>query len=371
MNNELLYQIALDFVKGIGHAQAKNLVSYTGSPEAIFKEKKGLLEKIPGMGSDKVAALCDPQVMKWAEEEILFIEQHKIKTYFFTEAHYPFRLKECVDAPIMLYGKGEGLQLDKGRFISIVGTRTPTDYGKSIVKRFVEELAQYDPTITIISGLAHGIDVHAHKAALQNALNTIAIPGHGLTTIYPAAHRNIAIEITKHGGLLTEFHSKTVTDKSNFVRRNRIIAGLSDAVVVVESKKEGGSLITAGFANSYNRDVFAFPGRCNDMVSAGCNKLIKQNKAALIENASDFIQQMGWDMATHTAQAVQTQLFETLTETEQRIMELLQHNSDGIHINELAININQTFSTTSSLLLAMEFKGLVRPVPGGVYKSAR
>lgn len=368
MNNELLYQIALDFVKGIGNTYAKQLVAYIGSPEAIFRESRKALLKIPGISEEKVNAITNPQVLKWAEEEIAFIERHKLKTFFFTEKHYPFRLKECVDAPIILYGKGD-LQVNEGRFISIVGTRMPTDYGKNLTKQFVEELAAYDPNITIISGLAHGIDVHAHRAALQYNLKTFAIPGHALNTIYPAVHRNVAIEITKHGGLLTEFNSKTIPDKSNFVRRNRIIAGLSDAVVVVESKKQGGSLITTSFANSYNRDVFAFPGRCNDITSAGCNDLIKQNKAALIENAEDFIKQMGWEHTHKPTQAIQTQLFDSLTDTELQIIEVLRKNSDGIHINELAVIINQTFSTTSSLMLAMEFKGLVRPLPGGLYKS--
>ena len=370
MENELLYQIALDFTKGIGNSLAKNLVAYTGSPEAVFKEKSSNLAKIPGISHEKVAALTHPQVLKWAEEELEFIQKHRIKTYFFTDDAYSYRLKECTDAPIMLYGKGD-LNLNEKRIISIVGTRTPTDYGKTIVKQFVEDLAKYDPNIIIVSGLAHGIDVHAHRAALNASLNTFAIPGHGLNTIYPAVHRNIAIEITKQGGLLTEFHSKTIPDKSNFVRRNRIIAGLCDAVVVVESKKEGGSLITAGFANSYNRDVFAFPGRSNDVVSAGCNDLIKQNKAALIENATDLIKYMGWDIVTKQAEPIQTELFEILTDSERSIITLLRENPDGIHVNELSVRLNLTYSTTSSLLLAMEFKGLVRPIPGGIYKAIR
>ncbi|MBO5960242.1 MAG: DNA-processing protein DprA [Paludibacteraceae bacterium] len=368
MNNELLYQIALDFVKGIGSTLARQLVAYTGSAEAIFKEEGKALLKIPGISEDKVRAITNPQVLRLAEEEIAFIERHHLKTYFFTEKHYPFRLKECADAPIILYGKGS-LNVNEGKFVSIVGTRMPTDYGKVLTKQLVEDLAAYDPGITIVSGLAHGIDVHAHRAALQAGLNTFAIPGHALNTIYPAAHRNIAIEIIKHGGLLTEFNSKTIPDKSNFVRRNRIIAGLSDAVVVVESKKQGGSLITASFANSYSRDVFAFPGRCSDIASAGCNDLIKQNKAALIESAEDLIKQMGWEVHSTPKEGVQTQLFESLTPTELQIIEVLRKHRDGIHINELAVIINQTFSTTSSLMLAMEFKGLVRPLPGGMYKS--
>ena len=367
MNNELLYQIALDFVKGIGDTLAKQLVAYIGSPEGIFKEHRNNLLKIPGISEEKVNAITNPQVLHWAKEEIEFIQRHKIKTFFFTDENYPFRLKECPDAPIILYGRGD-LNVNTGRFISIVGTRTPTDYGRNLTKKLVEELADFDPNITIISGLAHGIDIHAHRAALQCKLNTIAIPGHALNTIYPAAHRNTAIEIIQHGGLLTEFNSKTIPDKSNFVRRNRIIAGLCDAVVVVESKKKGGSLITAEFASSYSRDIFAFPGRCNDIASAGCNELIKQNKAALIENADDLIHLMGWEHTPKQPQAIQTQLFETLTETGQQILDVLQQNTDGIHINELAIIINQTYSTTSSLMLALEFKGLVRPIPGGLYK---
>ena len=288
MNPQLRYQIALNYIEHIGPVRAKQLLSYFGSAEAIFKESTQSLAKLPSIGPERAAAIKKKEVLERADQEITFIEKKNIKTYFFTDASYPYRLKECADAPLMLYGSGN-LHLDAGHFIAIVGTRKPTDRGKANTERLIKELGERMNNITIISGLAYGIDICAHRAALESGIPTIGIPAHGLDTIYPSTHRNTAAQMLERGGILTEFCTRTIPDAGNFVRRNRIIAGLSDAVIVVESKEKGGSLITANYANGYNRDVFAFPGRPEDKESAGCNQLIKRNIAALIENADDLI----------------------------------------------------------------------------------
>lgn len=367
MNPQLRYQIALNYIEHIGPVRAKQLLSYFGSAEAIFKESTQSLAKLPSIGPERAAAIKKKEVLERADQEITFIEKKNIKTYFFTDASYPYRLKECADAPLMLYGSGN-LHLDAGHFIAIVGTRKPTDRGKANTERLIKELGERMNNITIISGLAYGIDICAHRAALESGIPTIGIPAHGLDTIYPSTHRNTAAQMLERGGILTEFCTRTIPDAGNFVRRNRIIAGLSDAVIVVESKEKGGSLITANYANGYNRDVFAFPGRPEDKESAGCNQLIKRNIAALVEGADDLIQYMGWDILAQSKKPIQTQLFEELTDMERRILEQLRSHSDGLHINELALLMQVPFSNISAELVTMEFKGLVRALPGSIYK---
>lgn len=370
MNSSLRYQIAITLIPGIGNILAKNLIAYIGDVEGVFRESKKNLAKIPSIGEVRAAEIVNQHVLEQADKEIEFIQKNNLFTYYFTDNTYPFRLKECADSPIILYGKGD-MHFNQGKFVGVVGTRNPSDFGKEYCTNFVSELAQKQPQVTIVSGLAYGIDITAHKAALENGLPTIIVPGHGLDRIYPAVHRSTAVKALTNGGIVTEFRSGTNPDRQNFVQRNRIIAGLCDAVVVVESKKEGGSLITAELANSYNRDVFAFPGRPGDVYAAGCNSLIKRNQAALIENTDDFLRYMSWNAQNTPAANVQTDLFADLSEDEELLLKLLRLASDGIHVNELSIKSGKTFSQVSSCLLAMEFKGLVKPVPGGIYKAVK
>jgi DNA processing protein len=307
------------------------------------------------------------KVLQRAEEEIEFIIKNNIRYYYFTDKDYPFRLKECPDAPLILYSKCSQ-NLNDAKFLGIVGTRKATEYGKGLCKKFINELSTV-PNLIIVSGLAYGIDINAHKAALDAGMPTIGIVAHGLDRIYPESHRSTAIKMIQHGGLVTEYISKTNPDRQNFVQRNRIIAGLSDAVVVVESAVKGGALITADLANDYNRDVFAFPGRIDDEWSMGCNALIKTNRASLIDNTGDFLKSMGWGDKIVAPQHLQQSLFVELTEDEQLIYAFLRKCPEGIQVNQLAVEIAFPFSKLTGTLLQMEFKMLVKCLPGGVYKA--
>lgn len=370
MDELLKYQIGITLIKGIGPNLAKNLIAYLGSVEAVFKEKKQNLAKIPGIGDVLSAEIVAQDVLQRAEKEIEFIQKNKIKTHFFTSKTYPYRLKECPDSPVMLYYKGER-NLNEGKFIGIVGTRKATEYGKDICRQIVSVFSEKMPDVTIVSGLAYGIDICAHKVSCKGGLPTIGVLGHGLDRIYPGMHRSTAVKMLENGGLLTEFMSKTKPDRQNFVQRNRIIAGMCDALIVVESGKKGGALITADLANDYNRDVFAVPGRADDELSAGCNKLIKHNKASLAESADDIIRFMNWEVSDVKKREVQASLFEDLTENDRAIISILRKNSDGVNVNELAIMLNKPYSKLSSKLLEMEFKGLVKCLPGGMYKVVK
>jgi DNA processing protein len=366
----LKYQIGITQIKGIGTNLAKTLIAYTGSPEAVFTEKRQVLEKIPGIGSiisSKIVSQKE-EALERAEKEIEFIQKNNTSSFYFADQNYPFRLKECADSPVLLYGRGN-LELNNGKFIGIVGTRKATDAGKENCQKLIADIAKNLPNATIVSGLAYGVDICAHKSALDAGLSTIGVLGHGLDRLYPATHSATAKNMLERGGLLTEFPSGTNPDKPNFVQRNRIIAGMCDALVVVESSEKGGSLITAEMANDYNRDVFAFPGRITDESSRGCNALIKNNKAALIESADDLLRFMSWEKSDKTKNhSMQTSLFVELSSEEQKIYALLRQHPDGIQTNELAIILAKPFSKISSLLLAMEFKNLVKCLPGNLYK---
>ncbi len=361
----LLHQIGITLIKGIGPVLAKNLIAYLGDVEAVFSESQSNLAKIPEIGPVLSKQIVDQEVLLRAEKEINFIEKNNIYPHFYLDKTYPYRLKECTDAPVMLYFKGNS-DLNVNRFVGIVGTRHATDYGKELCKNFVNDLAALSPDITIVSGLAYGIDICSHKVAVDCGLPTIAALGHGLDRIYPAAHRATAVKMLEKGGLITEYLTETNPDRQNFVQRNRIIAGMCDATIVVESSAKGGSLITCEQALSYNRDVFAFPGRVGDEHSAGCNRLIKVNKAGLIENASDFVNAMGWEMVSEPKQQVQTSLFLDLTEEQQNVVGLLR--KDSLSLNQLAISLEKPVSKVSSLMLEMEFSGVVKCLPGNVYK---
>jgi DNA processing protein len=366
-NNLLKYKIGISMIPGIGCITAKKLIAYTGSIEGVFKEKRKSLLKIPGIGKVLADEIINNTVLHDAEKEIEFIEKYKITPLFYLDPEYPERLKRCSDSPVMLYIKGT-VNLNHQKILSIVGTRSATHYGKNICEKLVSKLAEAGHDPIIVSGLAYGIDVCAHKAALKNNLLTIAVLGHGLKSIYPSLHANIAREISKHGALVTEFTSEVIADRPNFVKRNRIIAGLSDATIVVESGEEGGALITADIANSYNRDVFAVPGRTDDKVSKGCNKLIKTNKASLIENVEDLEYLLGWETQQKN-KVIQKELFVKLDIDEQKILDIIQQNGE-IPIDSICFKSDMPVSKVSPLLLNLEFAGIVKSLPGKVYKPA-
>ena len=371
LHAELKYQIGLTLIKGIGNVLAKNLVAYVGSAEGVFRERQQILAKIPGIGEVLSREITSQKVLERAEEEILFIEKNRIQCFYFTDKDYPFRLKECADSPILLFSKGTR-NLNDGKFVGVVGTRNATEQGKENCKNLIANLAILQPNVTIVSGLAYGIDICAHKSSLELNTPTIGVLGHGLDRIYPPIHRNVASKMLEEGTLLTEYISKTSPDKPNFVQRNRIIAGLCDAIVVVESGAKGGSLITATIANDYNRDVFAFPGRVTDDFSTGCNTLIKTNRAALIESGKDLMYFMSWESTQEkTTQPVQTMLFADMSDEEIDILSALRNSANGVQVNELAVTLGKPFRKISSLLLNMEFSGLVKCLPGGVYKALK
>ncbi len=359
----LLHQIGLTLIPGVGDLLIRNLISYCGSAEAVFHQPKSKLLKIPGIGNKIAEEVLNITVLKRAEQEIKFIEKHKITTHFFTDKSYPKRLKECNDSPALLYYKGNA-DLNHTRMISIIGTRKATDYGKQICADFIAELSILN--VLIVSGLAYGIDICSHKEALKNSLPTIGVLGHGLDRIYPSAHRPVAEKMVENGGLITEFISQTNPDRENFPKRNRIIAGLADATIVVEGQITGGALITAEIANSYNRDVFAFPGRITDEYSVGCNEMIRRNKAALINSASHFIEMMGWEQEK-LSKNPQVKLFADLSTEEHQLLDILK-SSETTHIDDLVYSSGFTQSKLAALLLSLEFKMVIKSLPGKVYK---
>jgi DNA processing protein len=363
---KLKYQVALSLIPGIGPVLGKILVSYCGSPEAIFREKKSRLEKIPGIGPVAAESIVNSDAMSRVEEEITFIKKHKITTYFFTDESYPHRLKHCDDSPLLLYYKGNG-NLNQERMLAVVGTRNATDYGQKICEEIISNLSTLD--VCIVSGLAYGIDIYAHKSALKNNLSTVAVLAHGLDKIYPGAHRSTAKKMLEDGGLLTEFTTNTKPDRENFPSRNRIVTGMTDAVLVIESAVKGGAMITANIANSYNRDVFAIPGKTDDEYSAGCNYLIKSNRAALVESAEDVAYQLGWTDTKEPGKKKQSQLtiFNELKDDEKALVSLLQENGK-LAIDSICLRSKMPLSKVSSSLLTLEFQGIVRSLPGKMYQ---
>ncbi|MCK9448616.1 MAG: DNA-processing protein DprA [Bacteroidales bacterium] len=364
MDDQLLYQIALTLIPGVGDVNGKKLVAYCGGPQAVFREKKKLLEKIPGIGSYVIQSILQFKDFIRVEAELEFIKKNNIQPLFYLHPEYPKRLQHCADSPMMLYYKGNAT-LNHHRIIGIVGTRHPTEYGKHYCEQLVESLRHDD--LHIVSGLAYGIDTCAHRASYQNNIPTIGVLGHGLDRIYPAVNRSLASRMLDNGGLLTEFMSRTQPDRENFPRRNRIIAGMVDALIVVESAKKGGALITANIANSYNRDVFAVPGRVGDIYSEGCNYLIRTNQAELLENAKNLRYIMGWEK-TVKASGHQTKLFREFTEEEQLIMNFFE-NQNECRLDDIMINSGFSASKLASLLLTLEFDGIVTALPGKRYKK--
>ena len=365
MNNELKYRIALSLIPKIGHVTAKKLIAYVGSIEGIFSEsKKGLL-KIPGIGDILAESIVKANVLDIAEEEIEFITKKKIKVFFYLDKDYPERLKHCDDAPLLLYVLGNS-DMNWSKVLSIVGTRKATSDGVAFCNKLIKDLAERGHDPVIVSGLAYGIDAAAHEAALENNLKTFAVLGHGLDIIYPASHKPLAKKIMDKGLLITDFTSKTIRDKNNFIKRNRIIAGMSDATIVVESGEKGGSLITADLANSYNRDVFAVPGRISDEHSRGCNQLIKTNKADLLENVEDLEYLLGWEMQKN-AEPIQRSMFQDLTEDEKAVLSILKSDNE-LPIDLICLKASMPTSKVSPILLNLEFTGMVKTLPGKKYK---
>jgi DNA processing protein len=363
---ELLYRIALTKIPKVGAITAKNLISYCGSAEAVFKSKKQNLILIPNIGEAIASNILHQDVLSWAEKEIAFIEKHGIKALVYTDPLFPQRLKVAHDCPALLYYKGT-IDLNHGRVVSIVGTRKPTAYGTRMTELFTEGLSKYNVLIT--SGLAFGVDVAAHRKSVEMGIPTIGVMGSGLQKLYPSEHRDVARRMCENGGLLTEYPSDQEPDREHFPMRNRIIAGMCDALVVIETGKSGGSMITAHMALGYEREVYAIPGRAGDKTSAGCNYLIKTNKAALIESADDFAEMMRWDELDKT-KSIQTQLFTELGENEQVIMKILQQSEGGVLIDALSYQTQLNHSAIASLLLTLEFKGLIRSLPGKRYALA-
>ena len=367
MNEQLLYHIAITSIPNIGDITAKKLIAYCGSSEQVFKEKKSVLEKIPGIGGVNATKIINhkTEALALAEEEVIFIKKNNILPLFYLNDNYPKRLLHCEDGPILLYTKGN-VEFNNPKIVSIVGTRKSTDYGKEFCNKIVEELIPHQPLI--VSGLAYGIDICAHKAALKNKLSTVGVLAHGLDSLYPTQHTSVAKEMLERGGLISDYKSRTNPDRENFPKRNRIIAGLSDLTIVIESSKKGGSLITAYIANDYNRDVFALPGRLSDIQSEGCNHLIKTNKAALIQSVKDIEYIMGWE-ADKIVKPNQTQLFVELTPEQKTITKILA-KYDKIAIDELSLQAKLPMSKTTSMLLELEFDGVVKSLPGKLYKMA-
>ena len=364
MENQLLSQIALSFIPNIGAVQARILVDHFGDAAAVLKAKKSVLSSLDGIGEIRAASIKDFKGFKKAEDEISFMEKYKITPLFLTNKNYPKRLLNCYDPPTVLYYKGHA-DLNTPKIIGVIGTRSNTDYGKQVTEKLLKELESSN--VLVVSGLAFGIDAIAHKTALKNNLSTVGVLAHGLDTIYPSQHASLAKEMLQQGGLLTEFTSQTKPDKHHFPTRNRIVAGMCDAVIVIETSVKGGSMITAELANGYNKDVFAFPGRTTDNKSSGCNYLIKNNKAMLLTDAQELMEIMGWEEKKKPPVKQQTALFIHLSEEEKIIVAILSEK-ETTGIDELNLKSNLSSSTVAAAILNLELQVVIASLPGKMYK---
>lgn len=369
-SQETLYAIALTRISYFNTATCLQLYRKLGSATAIMENRNNIKDVISDASPRLINALSDvSEAMHRAEAELEFDNAHTIRPLTMACDDYPERMRNCDDAPIVLFYRGNA-DLNQRRIVSVVGTRHCTAYGQDIINNFCRSLKELCPDVLIVSGLAYGVDICAHRNALKNGFDTVGVLAHGLDMLYPSAHRDTAKEMLSHGGLLTEFLTNTNPDKMNFVRRNRIVAGISDATIVVESAARGGSLITADIAQSYARDVFTFPGNVNSPYSEGCNKLIRDNKAALITCAEDFVNAMGWEQDNKVKEArakgIERQLFPELTAEETRIVELLQKNND-LQLNIIAVQTGLPIGSISALLFSLELKGVIKLYAGGVY----
>ena len=364
MHSDLLYHIALTMVPQIGDVHAKELLQHFGSAEKIFSARKTNLDKFPGIGTVRSKSIKTFNTFNRAEEELRFIEKYKITVLTQTDTAYPKRLLNCYDAPSLLYYKGNA-NLNHNKVLAVIGTRNHTDYGKEMTCKIIEDLAQNN--VLVVSGLAYGIDALAHKASLKNKLFTIGVLAHGLDRIYPSANKTMAKEMTTHGGLLTDFMSGTKPDKQNFPKRNRIVAGMADATLVIETQINGGSMITAELANNYNKDVFALPGKTTDAKSAGCNYLIRSNKAALITSGKDLLEFMNWSEISGKKKIIQKELFIELTTEEKTIMKIIGEKETA-SIDEITPGCNFSSSMIAAAILNLELQGIITCLPGKIYK---
>lgn len=368
-NDERICSIALTLCPGIGHIGAKRLIDGMGSAVDVFRQREALPELLPGINPSVVAALDSPAAFLRAGREMEFVEKNRLACLTLQDEAYPSRLRECEDAPIVLFFKGN-VDFNRLHVVNMVGTRRATEYGKQFCADFVHDLSVLCPDVLVVSGLAYGIDIHAHRAALADGVSTVAVLAHGLDRIYPFVHRKTAVDMLANGGLLTEFLTETTPDKHNFVSRNRIVAGMCDATIVVESAAKGGSLITADLADGYHRDCFAVPGRVTDAASIGCNRLIRDNKAQLVQSAEEFVKAMGWADAASVspvkAEGIQRNLFPELTDEEELVAGILSRQGD-LHINTLVVEADIPVNRMSALLFELEMKGMVKTLVGGVY----
>ena len=367
---EIFYTMALTRLTNFNFQQALELYRTIGGAQLIYEHRNDIGDIIKDSSPRLKAALKDwDEPMKRAEFELKFMQEHQIRAITLNNDDYPQRLRECADAPIIMYYKGNA-DLNHAKVISIVGTRQCTQYGIDLIRRFVSELRKDCPEVLIVSGLAYGVDINAHRQALAQGYPTVAVLAHGLDQIYPYHHRDTAAQMLNHGGLLTEFMSQTNVDKPNFVRRNRIVAGLADTTIVIESKAKGGSLITAEIAQSYDRSVFAFPGAVGMSCSEGCNNLIRDNVAALISNTDDFVRAMGWQDETKRKEAlsdgIERNLFPDLSSEESKIVRQLQQTND-LQLNILSVKTGIPIGQLTALLFQLEMKGVIKPLAGGMY----
>lgn len=368
--NDLLYRLALSCVPGIGPVYAKRLINHFGDAAAIFHAPSSVLAGIDGLGTLRANAITCFDQFSTLEEELAFLEKYAIRCLFFTDKDYPQRLRGCKDAPILLFYKGTA-DLNASRIVSIVGTRTPTEYGKQAIERLMSELAICGPLV--ISGLAFGIDAAAHKAAMKHSLSTVGVLGHGFGRVYPSEHRSLAAEMIKQGGLLTNFHANTKPSSYNFPLRNRLVAGICDGLVVVETDTDGGSMLTVNNAHSYDKKVFAFPGRLTDKKSRGCNQLIHQGSARLLLNGSQILAELGWGPSDKPS-AKQAALFpsgmkQDLPENERTVLRLLEGNRP-LTIDEVTAQTRLNSSTVALTLINLELHGFILSLPGKRYRLA-
>lgn len=361
---DLFYLLALQRVEGVGDIIAKKLLTHCGSAEAIFKTKTSQLAAIDGVGSMTLKNLKDHAVFDKANAELEFIRSNDINVVHFQDENYPDRLKHCIDGPLLLFSSGK-IDIKNRRIISIVGTRQITSYGMEFCRKLIEDLAPLDPVI--VSGFAYGVDIAAHQLAMEYNLQTIGVVAHGLNQIYPKTHKKYVAKVEENGGFITEFWSTSNPDKENFVRRNRIVAGMSEATIVIESADRGGSLITANMANDYNRDVFAVPGRVTDKYSQGCNNLIKTQKANVLTSAADLVYILNWDIE-QKSKPVQKQLFVTLDDDEQKVYDYLLKTGKEV-MDIIALRCDFPIYKISGMLLNLELKGVVRPLPGKLFEA--
>jgi DNA processing protein len=364
-SRELFYALALLQVEGVGDIIAKKLIQHFGSAEAVFQAKPKEFRSIDGVGEQLLKNLNDTAVFTLAEEEVAFVEKKAIGYCSYLDSTYPERLKHCIDGPLILFYSGN-VQAPSQRIISIVGTRKMTAYGAEMCRRIIEEIAPLKPTI--VSGYAYGVDICAHQLAMEFELPTIGVLAHGLNQIYPKTHHRFMHKMEENGGFMTEFWSSSKPDRENFVRRNRIVAGMSEATIVIESAEKGGSLITASLANDYSRDVFAVPGRSTDKYSMGCNHLIKTQRAHLLTSGADLVYMLNWDIQPKEQKSVQKQLFITLEPEEQKIYDYLVPKGKEL-MDIIALECDFPIFKISSLLLNMELKGVVRPLPGKYFEA--